>query len=102
MYHNGYYNEAYNYLIDNIKAPVLSPNELPVIAVIVSILMRLHIFDEALHFCDVWLKKLNTNFPEHNSFNLVNRGLVEILNDIRTLLINNPNPTDKQIESVTL
>ncbi|MBR6746556.1 MAG: hypothetical protein IKL83_04180 [Muribaculaceae bacterium] len=102
MYHNGYYNEAYNYLIDNIKAPVLSPNELPVIAVIVSILMRLHIFDEALHFCDVWLKKLNTNFPEHNSFNLVNRGLVEILNDIKTLLINNPNPTDKQIESVTL
>lgn len=102
MYHNKCYAEAYNYLIDNIKSPVLSPNELPVIAVIVSILMKLHIFDEALHFCDVWLKKLTTNVAEPNSFNLINRGLTDILSEIKELLVNTPNPTEEQIDSVTL
>lgn len=102
LYHNGLYQEAYDYLIDNLKSPVLSTAELPVIAVIVSILLKLHIFDEALHFCNNWLEKLHTAEVEHNSFRLINRGLRDILTDIRQLLLLTPSPTDDQIDRVTL
>jgi len=102
LYHNGQYQEAYDYIIDNLKSPMLSSTELPVIAVIVSILLKLHIFDEALHFCNNWLEKLSCVNTEHNSFHLINRGLRDILTDIRQLLTVNPTPTDEQIDRVAL
>lgn len=102
LYHNGHYQEAYDYLVDNLKSPVLSPTELPVIAVIVSILLKLHIFDEALHFCNNWLEKLSNTTWEHNSFHLINRGLRDILTDVRQLLLLTPTPTDEQIDRVAL
>lgn len=102
LYHNGRYQEAYDYLIDNLKSPVLSSTELPIIAVIVSILLKLHIFDEALHFCNNWLEKLQAASTEHNSFHLINRGLRDILTDIRQLLTITQAPTDEQIDRVAL
>lgn len=102
LYHNGKYREAYEYLINELKAPTLSPTELPVIAVIVSILMKLHIFDEALDFCNTWLEKLRAAETEHNSFQLINRGLRDILTDIRQLLMVSPSPTQEQINRVVL
>ena len=102
LYHNGRYREAYDYIIDNIKSPVISTPELPVIAVIVSILLKLHIFDEALHFTNNWLEKLHDAEIGHNTFNLINRGLIELLSDVRNLLAINTVPTDEQIDRVTL
>ena len=102
LYHNGHYQEAYNYLIDNLKSPILSAGELPIIAVIVSILLRLHVFDEALHFCNNWLEKLHEVNVEHNSFHLVNRGLRDILTDVKQLLTVSPIPTEEQINRVVL
>lgn len=102
LYHNGHYQEAYDYLIDNLKSPVLSSSELPIIAVIVSILLKLHIFDEALHFCNNWLEKLHAATVEHNSFHLINRGLRDILTDVKQLLTVTPTPTDEQINRVAL
>ena len=81
---------------------MLSSSELPIIAVIVSILLKLHIFDEALHFCNNWLEKLHAATVEHNSFHLINRGLRDILTDVKQLLTVNPTPTDEQINRVAL
>lgn len=102
LYHNGLYQEAYDFMIDYIKSPVLSVAELPVIAVIVSILLKLHIFDEALHFSNNWLEKLNNLDIEHNSYHLFNRGLRDILSEVCKLLQRNPNPTDEDINKVVL
>ena len=102
LYHNGRYQEAYDYLIANLKSPTLSASELPIIAVIVSILLRLHIFDEALHFSEMWLDKLHKANIEHNSFHLVNRGLRDILTDVKQLLTISPIPTEEQINRVVL
>lgn len=102
LYHNAHYREAYDFLIDNLKSPVLTPSELPIIAVIVSILLRLHIYDEALHFCNIWLGKLQDSNLGHNSMHLINRGLRDILTDIKLLLTHTPSPTDEQIDQVTL
>lgn len=102
LYHNGRYQEAYDYLIANLKSPTLSASELPIIAVIVSILLQLHIFDEALHFCEMWLDKLREANIEHNSFHLVNRGLRDILTDVKQLLTISPIPTEEQINRVVL
>ena len=102
LYHNGCYREAYDYMIDNLKSPVLTPAELPIIAVIVSILLKLHVYDEALHFCNTWLEKLHSTATGHNSYHLINRGLRDILTDIRQLLTVTPEPSDEQINRVAL
>ncbi|MBD5228495.1 MAG: hypothetical protein HDS69_00380 [Bacteroidales bacterium] len=102
LYHNGRYREAYDYIVANIKSPVISTPELPIIAVIVSILLKLHIFEEALHFSTNWLEKLHDAQIDHSSFNLINRGLIELLSDVKHLLTINPNPTEEQINRVML
>lgn len=102
LYHNGLFNEAYQYLIDNLKSPTLTPADLPFVAVIASLLMKLHIFDEALNFCKSWTEKINDVSLLPNSFTLVNRGLRDMLRDISALLESTPEPNQQQIDAVTL
>lgn len=102
LYINGKYGLAYDFICRGIKEPTLQPNELPILGIVASTLLRLKMFDDAKRFCNIWIEKLKTPKMKNNAFRLINRGLLDTLNDIATLLERTSNPTDSEIDGVVL
>ncbi len=102
LYINGKYGLAYDFICNDIKDPTLQPNELPILGIIASTLLRLRMFDNTKRFCNGWINKLKAPKVKNNAFRLINRGLLDTLIDIAALLERTSDPTDAEIDAVVL
>lgn len=102
LYVNGHYEEAYTYIMEHCTKLILEINEIPIVAIIASTLIKLRHFADAREFCKIWIDKLIEPSWGPNAFRLVNRGLLETLKDMVALIENNDNPTDAEIAKVVV
>lgn len=102
LYINGKFGLAYDFICNGIKDPTLQPNELPILGIVASTLLRLRMFDDAKRFCGNWIAKLKAPKVKNNAFRLINRGLVDTLVDIKELLDRTSNPSEAEIDDVVL
>lgn len=102
LYVNGMYSEAYDFVMNNCRKLVLETNELPVVSIIASTLLRKRDFESAASFCRVWIERLETLPVTQNAYRLVNRGLLETLREMADMLKNNPQPTDDELKRIVL
>lgn len=102
LYLNGKYAVAYDYISNSLKDPVLQPNELPVLGIVASTMLRLGMFRETKQFCDYWIEKLSEQTETPSSMRLIDRGLLSTLNSMAMLLSVNPALTEDQISRVVI
>jgi tetratricopeptide (TPR) repeat protein len=102
LYINGRYDDAYEIIMDDCRKLTLEPTELPIVAIITSTLLRARDFESAKSFCDVWIERLEAIHVDQAGYRLVTRGLIDTLQDMRRFIAENPNPTDEQIDKVTV
>jgi hypothetical protein len=88
--------------MDDCRKLTLEPTELPIVAIITSTLLRARDFESAKSFCDVWIERLEAIHVDQAGYRLVTRGLIDTLQDMRRFIAENPNPTDEQIDKVTV
>lgn len=102
LYVNKRYDEAKEFILTRFSKLVLEPNEVPIVAIMASTLVRVGDYENALAFCQIWIAKLKQSELKRSAYRLVNRGLIETLHDIESLLRSNPAPTDKQLDDILL
>ncbi|MDE5811207.1 MAG: hypothetical protein K2H61_02735 [Muribaculaceae bacterium] len=102
LYNAKRYSECYKYIDKNFSGLVLEPNELPVVILIASTLLRVGQFENALIFCNHWVKQIDKCTFENSALKLISRGLQSQLNDIIEAIQRNHNLSADDIQRLAL
>lgn len=102
LYNAQRYNECFKYIDKNFSGLVLEPNELPVVILIASTLLRVGQFENALIFCNHWINQIDKCTFDNSAIKLISRGLKSQLNDIIEAIRRNRNLSADDIQHLAL
>lgn len=102
LYSLNQYNDVVTYALTRMQNLRLEDYEMHYVAILASALMKMKMFKTAQQLCDKWIPLISRKQPVTIQNRLMNRGTLQTLINIQHLLLDNPNPSGDEVDSILI